>query len=196
MESNDADQNERREIDAGACGKAFATVFSVVLILLVLSPIVENLKARPADSFPLSPYPMFAKKRNETQTVTYFVGYTEQGERLIVHSRYGATGGMNQARKQIVKRAKENPDKFCRRVAGRIMRDASKELGEIVKLSIVTGEYNLNDYFKGSRTPLREEVKATCDVERNAEKKDVEANDDERKDSKKEVTDEPVEQDS
>ncbi len=197
MKPDDVDENERQERDAGSSyGKAFATIVSVVLILLVLSPIVENFKARPADSFPFSPYPMFSRKRKATQTVTYLVGYTEQGERRIVHSRYGGTGGMNQARKQIVKHAKEEPDKFCRRVADRIVRDDRRRLREIVRLAIVTGEYNLNDCFNGVRAPLAEEVHAICDVERNVEKKNVERNDGERNDVEREVGDETVEQDS
>src|SRR5262249_22843254 len=44
-------------------GKIIPGVLSVVMIGATLSPVVENWREKPTDSFPLSYYPMFSQKR-------------------------------------------------------------------------------------------------------------------------------------
>ena len=61
--------------------KWFAGVFSVVLLMVVASPIVENWRPEPHDDFPLSYFPMISYERPDRQQVTYLVGLDTGGGR-------------------------------------------------------------------------------------------------------------------
>ncbi len=150
-------------------GKLLPALFSVFLILLVLSPIVENFRAKATDGFPLSHFPMFTSKRDATENVTHLVGLDADGNRYVIPHRFAGTGGMNQVRKQIRKSArdKENAPKLCQIVAEKVAERRSERYAKIVRVVVVSGEYNLDDYFAGAKNPVEEKIRVACDVPRN-----------------------------
>jgi len=54
--------------------KIIITSISILCMLVIASPILENWKDEPKDDFPLSYYPMFSKIRGETTIVSYLYG--------------------------------------------------------------------------------------------------------------------------
>ncbi len=148
-------------------GKGLAGLFSIVMICAVVSPVAENWRGKPKDSFPLSYFPMFSRKRSETVRVTYVVGFNARGERHLIPHRFAGTGGFNQVRKQISKVARKgDADKQCEAIAERIALRQSKPFIDLVAVQLVTGEYKLADYFTANKKPLQESVHASCEVER------------------------------
>jgi len=148
--------------------KLFAVIFSFAIVIAVISPITENWSANPKDSFPLSYYPMFTKKRSETTSVTYLRGLTEDGERVIIPYKLVGKGGFNQTRKQIRKSVKMGYSSYmCRKVASKIAKMKNKPFNDLVRIQIIEGKYNLNDYFTGvSKKPVFEKVYESCQIKR------------------------------
>jgi hypothetical protein len=147
--------------------KAPAAVFSLLVIGAVLCPITENWKAQPQDSFPLSFYPMFSKKRGATVQVTYLVGMDKRGNEQPIRYTYAGTGGLNQVRMQLnsaVRQGKATP--ICRKVALRIARKKTGPLAEIDTVAMVTGTYRVDDYFAGKHEPQSLQVETLCKVTR------------------------------
>jgi hypothetical protein len=148
-------------------GQRWAAVCSVAAVLLVLSPVAENWheRERPRDSFPLSYYPMFSERRGATERVVYLVGLDANGGRRLLNYKYAGEGGLNQVRRQIRRTVGEGRAKeLCRQVAEKVARRGD---GRITAVQVVTGEYDLDDYFTGrNRQPLVEEIHARRDVTR------------------------------
>jgi hypothetical protein len=148
-----------------ASGKRLAVAFSIVLLAVVASPIVENWKSPSHDDFPLSFYRMFSEVRSDTQRVTYLVGLDSQGGRVLLPYQYAGPGGMNQVRQQINKRVKTgDATKLCRTVASRVARAGSR-LPELRTIEITTGTFRMSDYFRGRSAPVSENVSARCNVD-------------------------------
>jgi hypothetical protein len=154
--------------------KRFAGVFSALMICAVLWPVQENWRAKPHDNFPLSYYPMFTAEREGKLKLTYMVGITAQGERLVIPYRYASKGGLNMVRKQIRKRvAQGGAAALAQSVAARLARKKrDHRLAGVVTVQIVTGRYRLAEYFAGNKTPLKEKVHASCAVERVERRRD------------------------
>jgi len=160
--------NVRERRQSLAEGKLLPALFSVLLIALVLSPINENFRAKPTDGFPLSHFPMFTSKRETTESVTHLVGLDASGNRHVIPHRFAGTGGMNQVRKQISKSARnEDAPKLCQTVAEKVAQRRGERYAKIVKVVVVSGEYNLNDYFAGAKNPVKEKIRVDCEVPRN-----------------------------
>lgn len=152
-----------------ARGKALAGVFGVAMLAATLSPIVQNWRAEPKDSFPLSYYPMFSQKRSETYQVNYLVGLDAAGNRHVVPHKFAGSGGFNQTRRQINKVVREKrAGDLCRAVAERLGKEKRPPFSEIVTVRIVSGTFGVDDYFAGNKTPLKESVRATAKVPRGA----------------------------
>jgi hypothetical protein len=67
-----------------------AALFSVAMLGLVAAPVLENWKAEPRDSFPLSYYRMFSEERADRQRLTYLVALDGRDNRhLIPHQLVG-----------------------------------------------------------------------------------------------------------
>jgi len=160
-----------RRLKGMLSGKTLAAVFSILMICAVLSPIIQNWRSKPKDSFPLSYYPMFSKKRSQTEHVTYLVGLDAKGERHIIPYRFAGTGGMNQVRKQIRKfaRRKETAAARCQAIAEKVAQREGTRYADLVAVQIVTGEYRRADYFTSAKRPLEEKVHASCAVERRSD---------------------------
>jgi hypothetical protein len=151
-------------------GKAFAGLFSVLLIVATLAPVAENWRSEPKDSFPLSYYPMFSAKRGETYQVNYIVGLDAKGNRhLIPHKFAGTGGGFNQTRRQINRYVDEKRgDELARSIAAALAREKKPPYSEIVTVRIVRGRFRFDDYFHGNKTPISESVRGSARVKRGA----------------------------
>lgn len=121
----------------------------------------------PQDSFPLSYYPMFSFKRKGDTKITYLVGFDSQGNRKKLPYQFAGQGGLNQVRKQIVKFVRKGQaEKLCKIVASKAALSTDTPDLELVSVQIVTGTFNLTDYFKGQTEPGSEKVHSSCPVVR------------------------------
>lgn len=148
-------------------GKGLAGGLSLLMIGAVLRPVVENWRKEPKDSFPLSYYPMFTAKRATRARVTYLVGFDARRRRYRIPYTYAGAGGLNQVRRQItriVRRGKA--EELCRLVASTIAQESGGPLADVVTVQVVTGEYQLADYFGGKKTPVSESVRASWSIGR------------------------------
>lgn len=140
------------------------TLFAIVVVLF---PVVENWRKKPQDSFPLSYYPMFSERRKPEHKVTYLVGEDKEGRRIQLRYSLAGGGGLNQVRKHIRKYVRDDrADQLCETVAANVTRRTSGSLKRVETVRVVTGEYNLNRYFSGDKTPVEEITHAACEVER------------------------------
>ena len=147
--------------------KACAALLSLLVIGIVLVPIAENWKASPKDSFPLSYYPMFSRRRPDVVQITHVVGIDPLGNEYPIPYRYVAPGGMNQVRKQLRKAVRQGvATRLCDKAAGRVARKRKGPLADVDTLAIVTGTYRLDDYIAGKREPESLEVMTICKVVR------------------------------
>ncbi|MFN0070899.1 MAG: hypothetical protein ACKVVP_05350 [Chloroflexota bacterium] len=161
----DSDQTASGASDVRA--RYMAIGFSLITVLLVLSPIVQNWQPEPVDNFPLSYYPMFSTERSGLQRLTYLVGLDGQGRRVPIPYTLAGTGGMNQVRRQIDKLVNRNEAaQLCHLVSLRLGQRRTGAMSRIASVKIVTGTYDLAQYFSGNKRPVSERDRATCLVAR------------------------------
>lgn len=139
----------------------------MLLLLAVLWPIGQNWAEKPRDSFPLSHYPMFSHERQGKADITYLVGVTATGHRRYLPYELAGTGGMNQVRKTIAKRAKKDPAGLCRAVAAALTRH--EELRAVRTVKILRSEFRFDRFFAGDETPVRSTALCACEVLTNGE---------------------------
>jgi hypothetical protein len=161
-ESNPAQTDRTRPSKQG---KRFAGGLSILTICVVLWPISQNWRNKPADSFPLSYYPMFSAYRSESAEVTYLRSVDAQGNTQPLRYSYAGSGGLNQVRRQIRKTVRAGKtDELCQSVAAKVARRKNALPANLTSIQIVTGDYKLDEYFGGNKTPGSEKVHATCQV--------------------------------
>jgi len=149
--------------------KRIAVAATVLVLGAVLWPIRQNWRAHKIDGFPLSYYPMFSAKRADRVRVYYLLGLTAAGERRVVPYRYCGTGGLNQVRRQLRRLVcSGKAAKVCDSAAQRVALATDGALADVVTVRAVRGEYRLDDYFAGDKSPLSERVYASSPVERSA----------------------------
>ncbi len=149
-----------------AAGKRLAAAFSIVLLVVVASPIVENWRTPSHDDFPLSFFRMFSEVRSDTQRVTYLVGHDPRGNRVLIPYQYAGSGGMNQVRRQINRQVEQGAaERLCERVATRVSRAGSR-LPELRTVEVTTGTFRMSEYFRGNHAPVSENVSARCSIAR------------------------------
>jgi hypothetical protein len=141
-------------------------LLSTALLGLVLWPLQENWDATPTDAFPFSYYPMFSEDRRGRATVTYLEGLDERGQAHFIDYRRAGTGGMNQVRKLIAKRAKKDPNKLCRRVAASVARQTRGPEVRFDSVRIVRSQFVFDRFFRGDPAPRRRQVLCSCPVQR------------------------------
>ena len=140
-----------------------AVGLSLLLITLAIWPVRQNWTAKPKDSFPLSHYPMFSKDRGGKAEMTYLLGVDGMGKRRYLPYALAGTGGMNQVRKLILKRAKKDPVSLCQSVAKAVAR--SKDLaGSVRMVKIVESEFVFDRFFAGDQTPENTRILCSCAV--------------------------------
>lgn len=151
-------------------GKAWALFVTFSLILGVMLPIHEDFRGAYGDSFPFSWYPMFSRPRPDPDRTNYVYGLTKEGKRQTIVSRHYVSGGMNQARRQLSRMVEtsEGAKKVCERAAKAAAKRKSGAMSEIERVRVVRAYFHMEKYFgERDKTPVREEVYATCMVRRN-----------------------------
>jgi hypothetical protein len=144
-----------------------AAIFSLLVVLVVLSPILQNWHPEATDNFPLSYYPMFSYERPDVERLNYLVGLDADGRRFGIPYTQAGSGGMNQVRRQINTRvSRGQSDQLCRSVSQRIAGSRSAYYARIETVQVVAGEYDLDEFFTASRLPRSEQVRASCPVQR------------------------------
>ena len=141
--------------------RLLAAGLSVLLLAVVASPVFQNGRDKPHDSFPLSYYPMFSHKRDAHYKVTYLVGLNADGHRRAISYKLAGTGGFNQVRRQIRRAAREGrAEALCADVATRLAQHSA--FADLRQVAVLTGTFALDGYFQGRQTPVREKTHATC----------------------------------
>ncbi|MCG8321596.1 MAG: hypothetical protein MI921_18985 [Cytophagales bacterium] len=148
--------------------KAAASIFSVIMIMAILWPVRQNWVENPQDEFPFSYYPMFSHKRKATHSLPYFVGYDISGKRHYIPYKYAGPGGFNQVRRQINKRARQGDvEELTKKVATRLARTNKAPYNELVRVEMVRGRYNLDDFFMSeNKLPIKETVYSYQNIEK------------------------------
>ena len=147
--------------------KPAAAVCSIGLVLVILSPIVQNWAEDPHDDFPLSYYPMFSRKRGETTRISYVVGFDAAGNRTTIRHKHAGTGGLNQVRRQIKRMVRKNrAAELCPSIVDNLLRSKRERYADVIEVQIITGKFRFDDYMTGNKEPLEEQVRARCPVDR------------------------------
>ncbi len=138
-----------------------AAVVSITLIAATASPVLR----KPwDDSFPLSPYAMFAFSRPTQLTMEYGLGVTAGGERRYLTPALVGSGEVLQAL-EVIKRAKATSTlpALCAAIAARVAADG--DYADVVAIRIVTGTHDAVDFLVRD-TLGREVERARCEVTR------------------------------
>jgi hypothetical protein len=142
--------------------KKVALGIAALLLLTIVAPVRLNWAKNPKDNFPLSYYPMFSMPREGKAKMTYLVGVADDNRRVYLSYKLAGTGGMNQVRKIIRKRAESQPQKLCNKVAKAVAK--SSEYPGITQVKIVKGEFELEAFSNHDFTPIDSEIVCTCNV--------------------------------
>lgn len=137
------------------------------MILVIVWPVRYNWARKPVDSFPLSYYPMFSHDRHGKAEMTYLLGVSADGKRRYLPYQLAGTGGMNQVRKVIAKRAKKDPTGLCKTVADAIA-SGERDLNDVQTVKIIRGQFSFDQFFSGDQTPKSSNVLCSCFVNRDA----------------------------
>lgn len=106
---------------------------------------------------------MFSQERKGKAEMTYLVGVDGVGKRRYLPYTLAGTGGMNQVRKLIRKRAKKNPTSLCQSVAKAVARSKSLA-GRVRMVKVVESEFVFDRFFAGDQTPKNTTVLCSCAV--------------------------------
>lgn len=141
----------------------FAIVFSGAMVAAVVSPAFRD---PPADSFPLSDYPMFSHGRPSPMfTLTHAVGIdaagvstplaplVSSGNREVLQSMVTIEHGVH-----------HGAANFCEEIAVRVAADA--DLEDIVFVELVTDTWDTVAYFDEDAPSQDHQVHAHCEVPR------------------------------
>lgn len=126
---------------------AAALAIGGALLTIVAAPVLQHRRARPVDGFPLSHFPMFSARRGSTGRVVHVVVDDAEGSHPV-HFRKLGTGGFNQVRRQISRRAR-TPEG-----AAALAQDVLERLGA-QRVRVVRSTFVYERFFAGDRTPKR-----------------------------------------
>jgi len=118
------------------------------------------------DSFPLSSYPMFARREvDPTVRLDYAVGIDAGGGRHVIGPQYVANSEVLQARAALARavRTPAKTEELCRSISERIAGD--DDFDDVVEVHIVSGRYDAVAYLRHGRVG-DERVRGRCEVKR------------------------------
>jgi hypothetical protein len=150
---------------------------TALLVVAIFLPVHSSFRGSYGDSFPFSWYPMFSRPRPDPEWTFYVLGLERDGTRHVIHRRNYVHGSMNQARRQLVRlaRDRDSAKALCSRLARRLAKKESGTFSTIVEVKIVQGYYHMKKFFhERDKTPEREKVYARCRVNRKAKSEEVE----------------------
>ena len=144
---------------------AFQIALVLVTLLAMASP---TLWPKDQDDFPLSPYAMFASKKDDTTSVTNAVATMPGEEPLILAPRFFDTDEVLQARVTLDRtrrRGKRAQTELCWDLAKRVAADPALSDRQGVEVRTVT--YDTLGYFADRQASERSKVvHVHCKVER------------------------------
>ncbi len=150
--------------------KRIPALITAFVLLVLLSPLAENWKDKPVDSFPLSHFPMFSAKRAKTFTGNALMGVDADGNRVLLSYRLAGHGGFNQVRRQLASKLKEKQgDEVCQQVAANVAQSRKRSLRQIEAVQIVSAKHQVDRFFARRDSQLSEKVYATCPVPRESQ---------------------------
>jgi hypothetical protein len=137
----------------------------VCTLIVVLSPIAQNWSAKPKDNFPLSYYPMFSALREAEYSTPTLVALNPEGKATVLSYELVGSGGFNEVRRQVRSRIAKNKAKsLCRKLARRVAREEDLRSLDLSSIQIITATHNIDAYFAGNKTPVKQKVHASCPV--------------------------------
>lgn len=165
--------------------KQLALAATIIAAAVVVHPALWNLHLRQregrVDSFPLSTYPMFARRVPEVSRVNHVEARTADGALVRVPYWYWGRGGMNQARGQLNRAVNdkrrgspERLDKLCDRAAKSVARRAARgktPWKDVVRIEVVRTSLDADHYFSeldgepGEARWRSRRVRKRCEVE-------------------------------
>ena len=147
--------------------KIILASISVICLFVVASPVTENWKDDPKDSFPLSHYPMFTNIRGETTVVTYISGVDKNNNYYPIPHKFVIPGsGFNTARtaiRNVVANGHARP--LCNFAAKQLRDSTVKPYSETVELAVISSRLNIEEFMnKRFKYPKEYKVHAQCTV--------------------------------
>jgi hypothetical protein len=142
--------------------RAWGYLVSLGLIGAVLWPLQQ---AKPKDSFPLSTYPMFSRKRPSEVSIDHVVGVGASGRQEAIPPRFVASGEVLQAKitiSQKLKRGRKGALELCKQVAARLADEEA--YGWVERVEVRSDRYLVVGYFSGARKPIWSRRHASCPV--------------------------------
>lgn len=141
----------------------FATVFSAAMVAAVVSPVLRD---PPADSFPLSDYPMFSHGRPSPMfTLTHALGIDAEEERTPLEPLVSSGNReVLQSMVTIEQGVHHGAPRFCEEIATRVAAD--HDLDDVVAVELVTDTWDTVAYFDAAAPSQHHEVHARCEVRR------------------------------
>jgi len=140
-------------------------VLLVGVSLAVLSPAFAR---QPKDDFPLSPYEMFAEKKDENTTVTQAVAILPDGREEVLPPRLFGTDEVLQARAMLARAArgnKQSANELCASLATAAAREARWQTLKEVQIRTVTFE-SIKYFEDPAAPPLKKRLHARCAARR------------------------------
>lgn len=149
-------------------GRPHAYVLSAAMLGAVLYPVLGE----PSDDgYPLSTYPMFARERPRTASVTSALALGAGGFERAVPPGYVATSEAMQALVTLRKAVDAGPQRaraLCRDVAERLARSDDAAFAQATEVALVTQTVDSIAYLSGERQALARRVHARCRLPRAA----------------------------
>ena len=144
--------------------RVFVYGFSAFVLAAVVSPAFRD---PPADSFPLSDYPMFSAGRPDPMLeLTHALGVPRDEGRRIPLSPLVAADNREvlQAMMTIWQGTMARPAAYCAEVAARVAASDDAELADVVAVELATSRFDTVAYFTRAPDPLSRHVHHRCDV--------------------------------
>jgi hypothetical protein len=141
--------------------RAWSYAVGLALVAAVLLPLTWNPRD---DSFPLSTYPMFSGRQSAEATIPHAIGFTAEGDRVVLPPGAVANDEVIQAfetLRQAVAQGQAGTDRLCASVAR-----WSERRDDVVSVAIVSDTFNAVRYFEGDKSPVRTVVHSECEVSR------------------------------
>jgi hypothetical protein len=139
-------------------------LLSAAVLAAILYPVAWK---PPRDSFPLSNYPMFARRQTSPEmSLQYAIGVEADGTRRPLRPALVANEEVLQARAVIADAFRRGPvalDALCRRIAGRVAA-RGREVAGVVEVRLMDGRHDAIAFLVRGELG-REEVRRRCPVE-------------------------------
>lgn len=142
--------------------RAWAYTVSASLVGAVLWPLQQT---KAEDSFPLSTYPMFSKRRPTELSLDHVVAVAATRQRAVPPPLV-ASGEVLQAKATITQKLRQGrrgAEALCREVAERLREDEDWRWADHVEVR--SDRYLVLGYFSGAKKPIWSRVHARCALE-------------------------------